>query len=32
MEEDEGLDDSDRDRNVILPCVSVPLTDIVIKT
>lgn len=31
MEQDDGLDDVDRERNMILPCVAVPLTDLVIK-
>jgi len=31
MEQDEGLEDEDRDNNMILPCVSIPLTDVVIK-
>lgn len=30
MEEDSGLDDSDLDQNMILPCVSIPKTDIII--
>jgi len=30
MEEDSGLDDSDLDQNMILPCVSIPETDIII--
>jgi ferredoxin len=31
MEQDDGLDDEDRDKNMILPCVSTPLTDVFIK-
>ena len=31
MESDEGLDEADLEQNMILPCVSVPKTDIVVK-
>lgn len=30
METDEGLDEADRKENMILPCVSVPKTDVVL--
>jgi len=30
MEDESGLDDADRDENRILPCVSIPKTDVVI--
>lgn len=30
MEQEDGLEDSDRDENMILPCVAIPVTDIVI--
>ena len=31
MESDDGLDEADLEQNMILPCVSVPRTDIVLK-
>jgi len=31
MERDDGLDEADLEQNMILPCVSVPRTDIVLK-
>ena len=31
MESDEGLDEADLEQNMILPCVSVPKTDVVLK-
>ena len=30
MEQEDGLDESDRDENMILPCVSIPKTDVII--
>ena len=30
MEQEDGLEDSDKDQNMILPCVAIPVTDIVI--
>jgi len=31
MEAEDGLDDADLEQNMILPCVSTPLTDLVIE-
>ena len=31
MESDDGLDEADLEQNMILPCVSVPKTDVVLK-
>ena len=31
METDDGLDEADLEQNMILPCVSVPRTDVVLE-